>query len=421
MKKMSKIWTVALIALLVTVNCVSAGMVSLAYDDGIPEDGVWIDEPNGHAVVFTAPTDNWSLNRLAVFGMLAPKPKSELFVVEVWDQNLSLLSRTTDKASSFFASNLSWSLIDIPEVKVSGDFLITLFEFGGVFLGIDTAPSSGRSLLVARNPSRILNWSVQNHSQNRTNWMIQAVGHSPEPGLAIELLSDTASEKSPAKIRAKATDHDGNLKSATLYVVDNKTREIVWSEVKEMKGSSSEAEFSWPASTSKISANGRDEGVLFVINNLGVMENLSSLLAYSSPCVLELNKNVNFTARAYFGENGLFNALIDAYGFSHYLSQDLLNITAHGIDYEKFATNNITIIKDKSKIGFINMKVPIRQNEQASEIIGPIVLSGTPSSNYDLKLLRSNAGMGEYIAIVKVEDLAFNELSEIGDRAIKVR
>ena len=396
-------------------------MVSLAYDDGIPEDGVWIDEPNGHAVVFTAPTDNWSLNRLAVFGMLALKPKSELFVVEVWDQNLSLLSRTTDKASSFFASNLSWSQIDIPEVKVSGDFLITFFEFGGVFLGVDTAPSSGRSLLVGRNPNRILNWSVQNHSQNRTNWMIQTVGHSPEPGLALEILSDTAGEKSPAKIRAKATDPDGNLKSATLYVVDNNTREIVWSEVKEMKGSSSEAEFSWSAALFKISANGQDDGVLFVINNLGVMENLSSLLAYSAPCVLELNKDVNFTARAYFGEDGQFNALIDAYGFTHYLSQDVLNITAPGIDYQEFAKNNITIIKDKSEIGFINMKVPIRQNGQAAEIIGPMVLSGTPSSNYDLKLLRSNAGMGEYIAIVKVEDLAFNELSDIGDRAIKVK
>ena len=115
--------------------------------------------------------------------------------------------------------------------------------------------------------------------------------------------------------------------------------------------------------------------MLFVVNNLGVMENLSGLLAYSAPCVIELNKDVNFTARAYFGEDGQFNALIDAYGFTHYLSQDVLNITAPGIDYQKFAKNNITIIKDKSKIGFINMKVPIRQNGQAAEIIGPIVLS----------------------------------------------
>ncbi|MCX6676532.1 MAG: hypothetical protein NTU95_01125 [Methanothrix sp.] len=415
---MSKIWIAALIAVLAAVNCVGAGMVSLAYDDGIPEDGVWIDEPSGHAVVFTAPTDNWSLNRVAILGMLAPKPKSELFVLEVWDQNLSLLSRTTDKAGSFFAGNLSWSRIDIPEVKVSGVFLITFFEFGGIYVGVDTAPSSGRSLSVARNPNRVLNWSVQNHSQNRTNWMIQAVGHSPKPELAMEILSDTASEKSPAKIQAKATDPDGNLKSATLYIVDNKTREIVWAQVQELKGGSATAEFSWPAAMFRISANGRDEGVPFVINNLGVTENLSSLMAYSAPCILELDKNVTFTAKAYFGEDGRFNALIDAYGFSHYLSQDVLNITGPGIDYKKF---NITIIKDKSKIGFINMKVPTRQDEQTSEIFGPIVLSGSPSSNYDLKLLRSNAGMGEYIAIVKIEDLAFNELSDIGDKTIRVK
>jgi hypothetical protein len=130
---------------------------------------------------------------------------------------------------------------------------------------------------------------------------------------------------------------------------------------------------------------------------------------------------VNFTSEAYFGEDGQFNALIDSYGFTHYLSQDVLNITKPGIDYEKFIKNNITIIKDTSTIGFINMMVPARQDEQASKIIGPIVLSGTPSSHYDLKLLRSNAGMGEYIAIVKVEDRAFNVLSDIGDKAIKVK
>ncbi|MHB8118695.1 MAG: hypothetical protein ACYDHX_08220 [Methanothrix sp.] len=418
---MSKIWTVALIALLVTVNCVSAGMVSLAYDDGNVDDAVWIDEQRGHGVVFTAPTDNWSLAQVAIFGKLVPQSKSEMFVIEVWDQNLSLLYKTTDKASAYFGDNLTWSLVDLPDVRVSGDFLIAFFEFAGVWQGVDTSPSSGRSILAARNPNRILNWSVQNRTQNQTNWMIQAVGHSPEPGLTISVLSDTASEKSPAKIKVKATDPDGNLKSATEYVVDNKTREIVWAQVEEMKGSSAEAEFSWPASTFRISANGQDEGVLFVINNLGVLANLSSLLAYSAPCILELDKNVNFTAQAYFGEDGQFNALIDSYGFNHYLSQDVLNITGPGIDYEKFAKNNITIIKDTSKIGFINMKVPARQDEPASEIIGPIVLSGSPFTNYDLKLRRSNAGMGEYIAIVKVEDLAFNVLSDIGDKAIKVK
>ena len=418
---MKEIWIMALIAILLTVNCASAGMVSLAYDDGSVDDAAWIDEQRGHGVVFTAPTDNWSLSQVAIFGKLVMPSKSEMFVIEVWDQNLSLLYKTTDKASAYFGDNLTWSLIDLPDVKVSGDFLIAFFEFAGVWQGVDTSPSSGRSILVARNPNRILNWSVQNRTQNQTNWMIQAVGHSPEPGLTIAVISDIASEKSPAKIKAKATDPDGNLKSATQYIVDNKTREIVWAEVVEMIGSNADAEFSWPAVAFRISANGRDEGVIFAINNLGVMANLSSLLAYSAPCILELDEDVNFTAQAYFGKDGRFNALIDSYGFSHYLSHDVLNLTEPGIDYGMFVKNNITIIKDTSKIGFVNMRVPARQDEQASEIVGPIVLSGSPFTNYDLKLLRSNAGMGEYIAIVKVEDLAFNELSDIGDKAIKVK
>ena len=418
---MSNTGIMALIAILLTINYVSAGMVSLTYDDGNVDDAVWIDELRGHGVVFTAPTDNWSLAQVAILGKLVAPSKSEMFVIEVWDQNLSLLYKTTDKASAYFGDNLTWSLVDLPDVKVSGNFLIAFFEFAGVWQGVDTSPSSGRSLLVARNPNRILNWSMQNRTQNQTNWMIQAVGHSPEPDITISVLSDTASEKSPAKVKAKTTDPDGNLKGATLYVVDNKTREIVWSEVVEMTGSSAEAEFSWPAVAFRISANGQDEGVIFAINNLGVMANLSPLLAYSAPCIIELNKSVNFTAEAYFGEDGQFNALIDSYGFTHYLSQDVLNITEPGTDYEKFGKNNITIIKDKSQISFINRKVPARQDEPASVIVGPIVLSGSPSSHYDLKLLRSNAGMGEYIAIVKVEDQAFNVLSDIGDKAIKVK
>ncbi len=410
-----------LIAILLNINCVCAGMVSLNYDDGNVDDAVWIDEHRGHSVVFTAPTDNWSLAQVDILGKLVMPSKSEMFVIEVWDQNLSLLGKVTDKASAYFGENLTWSLVDLPDVKVSGNFLIAFFEFAGIWQGVDTSPSSGRSVLAARNPNRILNWSVQNRTQNQTNWMIRAVGHSPEPCLVMTVLSDTASEKSPAKIKAKATDPDGNLKSATQYIVDNKTREIVWAHMMEMTGSSAEAEFSWPADAFRISAKGQDEGVLFVINNPGIVMNLSSLLAYSAPCILELEKDMNFTGQAYFGEDGQFNALRDANGFTHYLSQDVLNITKPGTDYAMFAKNNITIIKDTSKIGFVDMKIPARQDEPGSEIIGPFVLSGSPSTNYDLRLMRSNAGIGEYIAIVKVEDHAFNALSVIGNTTIKVK
>jgi hypothetical protein len=418
---MSKAFMIMAIVLLLAANYGSASMVRLAYDDGSIEDAAWIDGQRGHGVIFTAPADNWSLSQVAILGKLVNPSPSEMFVIEVWDQNLSLLYRTTDKASSYFNDNLSWSMVDLPDVRVSGNFLIAFFEFAGVWQGVDKSLSSGRTVLVSRNPNRILNWSMQNSTLNQTNWMIQAVGHSPEPNLAIAVVSDMASANNPAKIKATATDPDGNLKSAIEYIVDNKTREIVWAQAVEMTGSQSDTEFSWSGEEFRVSANGVDKGEIYAINNLEAMANLSSLLAYSAPCIVELNESANFSAQAYFGTDGQLNALIDSYGWPHYISQDILNITNPGTDYREFARRNITIISDLSKIGFINTKIPVRQDEQASEIVGPIMFSGTPSSHYDLKLLRANAGMGEYIAIVKVEDNASNALSRIAEKTIKAK
>lgn len=418
---MIKAFMIMAIVLLLATNYGSSSMVRLAYDDGSIEDAAWIDGQRGHGMIFTAPADNWSLSQVAILGKLVKPSPTEMFVIEVWDQNLSLLYRTTDRASSYFNDNLSWSVVDLPDVRVSGNFLIAFFEFAGVWQGVDKSLSSGRTVLVSRNPNRILNWSMQNNSHNQTNWMIQAVGHSPEPKLSIKVVSDTASTNNPTKIKATATDPDGNLKSATEYIVDNKTGEIVWVQAVEMTGGQSDAEFSWPGEMFRIAAKGLDKGRIYAINNLGAPPNLGSLLTYSAPCIVELNESANFSAQAYFGEDGQLNALIDSYGRPHYVSQDILNVTNPGMDYGEFARRNITIISDQSKIGFVNTKITVREDEQASEIVGPVVFSGTPLTHYDLMLLRSNADPGEYVAIVKVEDNASNELSRIAERTIKVK
>jgi len=70
-----------LIAILLNINCVCAGMVSLTYDDGNVDDAVWIDELRGHGVVFTTPADNWSLAQVDILGKLVMPSKSEMFVI----------------------------------------------------------------------------------------------------------------------------------------------------------------------------------------------------------------------------------------------------------------------------------------------------------------------------------------------------
>jgi hypothetical protein len=56
----------------------------------------------------------------------------------------------------------------------------------------------------------------------------------------MRVLSGSASEKSPAIVDVKAEDPDGNLESVTLFIMDNTTREIVWSESREMEGGKAE-------------------------------------------------------------------------------------------------------------------------------------------------------------------------------------
>jgi hypothetical protein len=401
-------------------NTACANLVSLGYDDGQAEDGVWINDHRGHAVVFTAPCDNWTLSTIAINGMLVPNSTPEMFVIEVWDENLSLLSRTTDRPQSFFNDSLTWAEIDIPDITVPENFIVSFFESGGVFLGVDSTVPYGRSIVTARNPNRILPWEVQNHTWNESNWMIRAAGYSPEPTITITALSDMASQSIPAKIDAEAQDSDGNLRSAALYIIDNKTGEIVWSEIKDIIGANGKARFSWPGTMYQVISNGKAMGPIYAVNAPGIAEDISDLLAYSAPAVLVLEENRTGSVVAYFGDNGKLNAIIDSYGGVHYLSPDMMNITNPEIDYGQYSQDNISIKENSSAIGFLNVGIPSGPEDSGTTLVGPIVLSGSPRQNYGLALQKVKAGMGEYVAMVEVVDAAFNTVREVGETTIKV-
>jgi len=420
---MEKILLLLLLFAIATSSTAFADLVSLAYDDGQADDGVWVDDMRGHGVVFTAPCDNWTLSKVAIYGGLTPEPKSEMFAVEVWDSNLTLLSKITDRSRSFFKENFTWAEVDMPEAKVSGNFIVSFYEYAGVYLGTDLNMSYGRSIITARSPNRILPWDVQNHSQNETNWMIRAAGHSPAPTFSLKVLSDKAEQSGPAQIEIQAQDKDGNLKSATLYIVDNKTGEMVWSEIKELKGGNAKAQFSWPGDMFQLSGpsdGSPAKGPVFAVNALGIAENLSDLLAFSAPAVLELEKNRTGSALAYFGNDGRLNALMDTYGGIYYLSKDALNKIDPSRDYAQYVKDNITLIKNSSMIGLLDARVPSSPQEASTTLIGPVALSGSPLQNYGLKLQKVKAGMGEYIVLIEVQDLAYNAVRGVGEKAIKV-
>lgn len=409
-----------LIGILVATGIVDADLVRLSHDDGSAEDAVWMDDLRGHAVVYEAPCNNWTLSGVEILGKLAPEPESDMLIIEVWDRNLSLLSRSTDRARSYFSENFTWSVVDIPDATVSGSFVISVYEFAGVFVGVDNSSLSQRSALTARNPNRILPWDLLNRSYNQTSWMIRALGHSPAPKVSLEIEKNTASQASPAEIRVMAADQDDNLLSAAMHVVDNQSHEIVWSEMKALEGGSADLQFSWPGAMHQISLDGSYYGPVYSANDLGISENLSSLLSFSVPAILEEEENMTLLAQAYFGQDGRFNALIDSYGGVYYLSSDLVEKMRPGSNYSQFVMENISLVSGESRIGFLKMKLPASEEEERTEIIGPMLLVGPAQDGYGLRLEETAASSGEYIILVEVADSAFNGVGIAGDEMVRV-
>ncbi len=409
----------AVILILISQGALCENFVSLAYDDGGMEDAVKMDGIRGHSVLFTAPYDNWTLSRVAIYGKLTPKPISDPFIIEVWDDDLDQVSKVTDDAVLIFGNEFEWVLVDIPDVNVSRDFFVSFYEFEGIYTGIDRDSGSGRSLITAGDPNRVLEWDIE-LPQNETNWMIRAVGHSPPPKIGLEVLSDSASPDSPAMIEAKIKDPDHNLKSALLYVVNNKSREVVWSDFKALDGGEKEVQFFWSGTMYQVS-NGRTSiAPVFVTDNDVPDLGYGAYLNISALCLLQLEPDApQIYAFAYFGDDGRFNALVDYLGFAHYISQDVLNIASHDVDYMNYKKGNITLVKDKSRLIFYKMVVPPVQDPYLASH-RPVVLSKSVLFNYRLELEEVSADPGDYLVVVEVEDRASNIVIEKGEAGVYI-
>jgi len=417
---------IAMVLLIQLVIACQSGLceipVTLYLDDGAAENGFMMGGGRGHTVIFEAPPGNWTLSEAAVYGKLEPNSTSEIFVLEIWDEDYNLISKVTDRADSFFGDEFGWAVVDVPDVLVSGFFLISLYEYGGIYVGTDIGPATNMSQFSARNPNRLLVWDLDPYRQNETEWMIRAVGFSPAPEVSdLRLTNDIASKNRPARIEVEVKDPDQNLKTATLYLADNDSREVVWSEVRDIDGGEATVQFSWPGTFYQVS--GPDGAVSPVLASevVGVSERFQPLLARSSPCVLLLDYgNSMVSAYAYFGEDGKLNGLIDQSGQVHYVSRDVLNSTAPDVDYVGYLAGNVTAVKDESAIVFYNMSAPSDSWTLSTGYHQPIVLSRSPLFNYRISLEEMEAKAGDYVPIVVVEDRAYNAVWFILSEDVKV-
>ncbi len=393
-----------LIVSLLFVSLGGAGlgsMVYIGYDDGVAEDAYWLDGGLGHGVAFTPPSENWTLSKVAVYGMLNPRSDGRIFVLEIWDGELNLLYGRADVARSYFGEEMRWAEIDIPDLQLSGLFIVSLFEFSSVYVGADLGePASLRSFVVSRSPNKIDVWDLSS-PQNETDWMISAVGRSPAPEAELRLSPVGGGVLAEATI----TDEDGDLVSATIYVFEGD--EVVWAERRRIEGSEAEVAFEWDRRRFQVTNGTEVQGRVFAIKTPdGISEDRAAYTTYSAPCILNLSADgPSAAAVAHFGRDGKLHALVDGSGFVHYLSGELFGIEEKepGRSYGRYVRDNITVIEGESELNFFSLNL-----REGMAPLPPLMLARSPIHHYNLSLEEVDASTGSHNIFVEVADLAGN-------------
>jgi len=393
--------TVFLISLLCCQGLAADKTALLRYDDGVPEDGMWIDSSKGHGVLFTTPASNWTLSKVAISGMLNPDSDQDLFVLEIWDENLNLLYNKADNPKSYFGDELAWAEIDVPDVTLSGNFFICIFEFSSVYVGADLSNvSSGRSVVVSRNPNKIDSWDLS-YPRNETDWSILALGHSAAPAVDLKLRSTEVA----VIVEAIITDPDGDLAGTSVQIVDNENLNVLWSKQMLIEGETENLTFTWPLETFQV-GNGTDTlEPIFASNTVGVSPNIEPYMVYIAPCLVKLEpESQNIEAAAYFGEDGEFHALIDTEGVMHYMSRELFEIAQPQKSYGDYMKNNLTLTEGVSALSFFNFNL-----NKGLTAYPPMVLTRSPVQHYKLRLNNVAVSSSAYIIELYIEDSGGNQ------------
>lgn len=383
-------------AVVLTAPALAEKQAAISYCGADPDVGV--SSKGGQAVMFTAPKENWTLSSIAVCGQLNPNG-SDLFVLEVWDTNLRCLYRTTDVASSYFGENLTWSTIDIPDLRVPRNFMICTFGFSDLYIGLTLANASpGRSFVVNRNLNSILPWYLK-YPQNGTEWMIGAVGYGVSPPPSVNLSIKPEDKGLSMSLDAKSRNQDGNLTSAFFHVVGS-NGDAVYSMQRALAGSKAKTEAVWSGQAFKISNMSSSSAPVYAYNSLNMTPSNAPYGVNVVPALLQiLPGGPEISVSAFFGNEGDMHALVDGSGSFYYISQDLLKVLHPGLSYAKYMEENLSMREFRSSLTFF------KYNEVEGLLrLPPLELDRSAIQHFGIKLERAEALAGKYHGVAVVTD-----------------
>lgn len=139
----------------------------------------------GEAVKFTAPSSGFNLQKVRILAWSGfnnttkTYPAERDILLEIRDKDLNLLYKFADGQNNYFLSSEGpiYGEIEIPEMKMTGDFYVVFYDRGAAPIGAADVAESGNSYLF--NGAETFPAEFVDQDTNETigyNWVIEAIG-----------------------------------------------------------------------------------------------------------------------------------------------------------------------------------------------------------------------------------------------------
>jgi len=103
----------------------------------------------GHVVHFT-PAGPFIVEGVVINGTYDNESGFVPFAVELWDDKGGLLYKLTDISVAYFSTEPGLTVIEIPAIKIDGDFSVIFYSRSSVSVGAYVGASNNMSFVVAR-------------------------------------------------------------------------------------------------------------------------------------------------------------------------------------------------------------------------------------------------------------------------------
>lgn len=179
--------------------------LEIKYDDGVARDYLALVKPaTGYLVSFVSPPDPFTISQVKVLGLVYGSPgfHIENSHLQIWDKNGKVLYTTVFPGESFplvtrlgdnTGATAAWVDIEIPNIKVEGDFSVNIYTGipagQGFRMGAESKTANTHSDVTVRDENGVdyisPNWpytAVRWYGdKSSVNWMVRVAGNTMVP------------------------------------------------------------------------------------------------------------------------------------------------------------------------------------------------------------------------------------------------